>query len=639
MLPNCACSRFDVAQVAFASLAGKEADDLIKELKDTLERIRPDYPVLQSAPLPEPPGAPARLFYNGIIRTMRDDLPLVEALVIRGTDILGVGTLQAMRDLAPGAREIDLAGRTLMPGFVDPHMHVVASALLAPGLGLGPVAGEAYTFDSVKAKLRQAIQSAPSVNDWIVATGFDSSRLSDGWQNITVDVLDDLFGTKDPDQQNPVYIASGSGHTTYASRRVLKMAGVPEYDPPQPDGGKIATFFEDEKDTGRTSGIFIEYPAQKYVLAALSANHQGFPEDAKTLGLNLAEILYTAVASGNTMVNEAALGIALGSAALEKAAIETVSIFTARPRFASAQYVNQYQLGQTGAHKVQWDQPNLSDPMFLQQAIKLFADGSNQGVTGLQREPYTPWARIQTERDYLGVDVKGNQNLPVSALSTLVGIANGLGWQVITHANGDAAIDNILAAYQASNEQHPDNGALRNRVEHCSILHDEQIDLMVRLGVVPSFLIQHVAEWGYVLKKLLGDRAKLLDRCASVEKAGLRFSLHSDYTVSPLEPLRRVQTAVTRIMDLDPDHGVLSADERISVVSALKAQTIDAAWQCHADQYVGTLQAGKLADLVILDSDPCTCEPTHIGDIKVSETWVNGAQVFCAAPHGEVSAA
>ncbi|MDG3440073.1 amidohydrolase [Nitrospirillum amazonense] len=637
MLPNCACSRFDIAQAVLASTDNLTPEQLYKAIKAALEVVRQDYAVLQSAPAPEPVDAPARLFHGGVIRTMRDDLPTVEALVIRGKDILGVGTLQAMRDLAPGAREVDLAGRTLMPGFVDPHMHVVASALLAPGLGLGPVAGEDYTFDSVKAKLRQAIRSAKSTEDWIVATGFDSSRLSDGWRNITIDDLDELFDHAPAEKQNPVFIASGSGHTTYANRRVLVMAGVPEYNPPKLEGGKIATFFEDGKDTGRTSGIFIEYPAQKYVLGALSSSgHTGFPEDPTTLGVNVAEILYTALANGNTMVNEAALGIAMGAADMEKAAIDAVSLFTARPRFASARYVSQYLVGD---HQVHWQHPDLTDPMFLQQAVKLFADGSNQGVTGLQREPYTPWAILQTERDYLGFDVKGNQNLPVSGLAALVGPANDAGWQVITHANGDAAIDNILAAYQKSKEDNPASAALRNRVEHCSILQDDQIKRMKDLDVVPSFLIQHVAEWGYVLKKLLGDRADLLDRCASVEKAGLRFSLHSDYTVSPLEPLRRVQTAVTRIMDMDPDHGVLSPDERISVVSALKAQTIDAAWQCHADQYVGTLQAGKLADLVILDSDPCTCEPTRIGDIKVSETWVNGAKVFPLVPQGEVPAA
>ncbi|MDE1148742.1 MAG: amidohydrolase [Azospirillaceae bacterium] len=631
MLPNCACSRFDVVQVAMASIANKSSDDLRQDLIDALTPIQQDYPVLRTAPAPEPPGAPARLFHNGTIRTMRNDLPTVDALVIKGKEILGVGTLEAMRVLAPGAQEIDLAGRTLLPGFVDPHMHVVASALLAPGLGLGPVPGEDYTFKSVTDKLRQAIQSAPSLDDWIVATGFDSSRLSDGWRNITINDLDELFGTDDPDKQNPIYIASGSGHTTYANRRVLKMAGIPATNPPLLKGGKIATFFDGDVDTGLTSGIFIEYPAQKYVLAALSANHTGFPEDAKTLGLNLAEILYTAVTNGNTMVNEAALGIALGSAAQEKIAIETVSIFTARPRFASALYVNQYQLGDKGAHEVQWAEPDVSDPMFLQQAIKLFADGSNQGVTGLQRQPYTQKAIAWTERDYLGLDTRGNENLPASALSDLVATANGLGWQVITHANGDAAIDNILTAYQASNDKHPGNDVRRNRVEHCSILNNDQITRMVELQVVPSFLIQHVAEWGWVLKELLGDaRANLLDRCKSVEEAGLRFSLHSDYTVSPLEPLRRIQTAVTRIMD--HDGMVLNETECITVEAALKAQTIDAAWQCHADQYVGSLEAGKLADLVILDSDPCTHEEKRIAEIKVLETWVNGARVFQVSP-------
>ncbi|EGX99542.1 twin-arginine translocation signal domain protein [Nitrospirillum viridazoti Y2] len=629
-MPNCACSRFTMAQAALASLAELTPEELKQHLTASLEKARAEYPVLRTAPVAvDASSAPTLLFHGGTIRTMRDDLPTVEALVIQGKDILGAGTLEAMRALAPAAQAVDLAGRTLMPGFVDPHMHAVANALLAPGLDLGPVPGEPYTFEGVKAKLRAAIQSVRTLNDWIIATGFDSSRLPE-WENITVDVLDELFGTSDPNAQNPLFIASGSGHTTYANRRVLQLAGVPEQNPPKLQGGKIATFFENGVDTGRTSGIFIEYPAQKYVLTAFGQYGQGFPDGPITLGHNLAQLFSTALANGNTMVNEAALGIALNSAAKEQAIIDAVSMFAARPRFASAQYVEQY------ASEVTFGKPDLSDPMFLKQAVKLFADGSNQGVTGLQRHPYTPWAIAQTQRDYLGFDANGNENLAVSGLSALVRAANEAGWQVMTHANGDAAIDNILAAYHDAKGSAPPGSDLRNRVEHCSILHDGQIAFMKDLDVVPSFLIQHVAEWGWALKKLLGNRADLLDRCYSAEKAGLRYSLHSDYSVSPMEPLRRVQTAVTRIMDQDPNHGVLNPGECVSVQSALKAQTIDAAWQCHAERYVGSLEAGKLADLVILDTDPCACPPTRIAEIKVLETWVNGAKVYSAEPQPPV---
>lgn len=261
--------------------------------------------------------------------------------------------------------------------------------------------------------------------------------------------------------------------------------------------------------------------------------------------------------------------------------------------------------------------PGGGDDLFRVTAIKAWADGSNQARSGYQREPY------------LGDDRRGALNYSREQITSVVGRAHDLGWQVSVHANGDAAIDTVLAAYADVLAKAPRIDH-RHRIEHCSILHPEQMAQMKRLGVSPSFLIGHVHYWGRAFRdQILGPaRADLYDPCASALKAGLRISLHSDYSVTPMEPLRYMENAVTRVMK---DGGeVLNPAERITPDQALRAVTLDAAWQCQADHVVGSLEVGKYADLVLLEGDPTRVDPTTIRKIKVSETWMGGRRRYAA---------
>jgi hypothetical protein len=160
-------------------------------------------------------------------------------------------------------------------------------------------------------------------------------------------------------------------------------------------------------------------------------------------------------------------------------------------------------------------------------------------------------------------------------------------------------------------------------------LHDEHIAAMASLGITPSFLMNHVRLWGKVMRdEILGpERAQLLDRYASAVKAGLRASLHCDFSVSPIGPLNYIATAAARTM---ADGGeVLNAAERVSVAQALKGNSIDAAWMCHADELVGSLAAGKAADFVFLGDDPLAHEadPDAVREIPVLATYLDGAEV------------
>jgi predicted amidohydrolase YtcJ len=247
---------------------------------------------------------------------------------------------------------------------------------------------------------------------------------------------------------------------------------------------------------------------------------------------------------------------------------------------------------------------------------KVVSDGSNQGLTGLQREPF------------IGSDDRGIAYIEVDALEEAVETRLRKGWAVCVHANGDAAIDRVLDAYQRAKDLGLDPAARRCRIEHCSILHDEQIERMAELGISPSFLIGHVYYWGKAfVDDIFGlEKASRLDRAASCEAKQIRWTLHSDDPVTEMNPLRCIENAVTRSMWRADE--VLAPEERVSVESALRAMTLDAAWQCHSDHEVGSLKVGKFADFVILEEDPRAVETSELGKIKVRETWVHGNRVY-----------
>jgi predicted amidohydrolase YtcJ len=172
---------------------------------------------------------------------------------------------------------------------------------------------------------------------------------------------------------------------------------------------------------------------------------------------------------------------------------------------------------------------------------------------------------------------------------------------------------------------------LRIRIEHCSILHDDQIRRMAALGMVPSFLIHHVHFWGHVMRdQVFGpDKVQLLDRCRAVDDAGLRWVVHTDAPVSHLGTLHKIRVAVARDLWKEPET-TLAPHERVGVEAAIRAVTSNAAWACHSEGEIGSLEPGKRADLVLLEDDPRRVDPKAISEIGVSETWMNGERVFQA---------
>jgi len=403
--------------------------------------------------------------------------------------------------------------------------------------------------------------------------------------------------------EHPVFILNASGHLAYANSKAFEVAGIAA-DVENPTG---AEFVRDA--TGKLTGTIKNNVAFLQILKKYPAFTKADPVEA------LIDLLKKWGQYGLTTFSELSLGGLSQSPA--DASIMSDAAQTGRLKARIRAYPF-YTIGSKA-----WDKagvkPGQGNELVRIAGYKLVADGSNQGFTGLQREPYL-------DSKSRGIAYMSAEDLKQTAVERA-----GKGWHLSIHGNGDAAIDNVLDACEAVRDAGIDMAKVRPRIEHCSILHDKQIARMKELGVSASFLIEHVHYWGVAMRdKVFGEaKAKLLDRCRNVEKAGVGFSLHSDFMVTDPDPLHMIEMAVTRRTWKEPDY-VLGPNETISVESAIRAVTSEAAWQLYSEHEVGSLEVGKLADLVILEKDPRKVASDTIKDIKVLETWMDGKQVFKA---------
>ena len=532
------------------------------------------------------------LFENGIVLPVDAGFSECNALAISGNRIVAVGDrADVVAAIGRPGTVVDLGGRTVLPGFIEPHMHFALMAGMGDWPDIGPFVHE-NTADALAAL--KAIAERTPAGQWVVARQFDPS-LQVGPAMLTIRELDEVSRDK------PVFVLNASGHLAYCNSRLLESAGIGA-ETPDPPGGE---YFRDAE--GRPNGAMSQVAYMPVLMGnpdLMRVLGEGYVDAGVRVGEQAASLGIT------TLCDQATGGIAgVGDLALYRQMFETGNMKT---RIRASLFA---------ARASEWDENGIAfgygDDLMRVVGWKLVTDGSNQGYTGRQRDPY------------VGTDNRGIFYIEPDALKTIVSERSAGGWPLVLHGNGDAAIDSILDAMEAAAAQGVDVRKLRCRIEHCSILHDEQIARIRDLGMGPSFLINHVYYWGQTMRdNVFGpEKVQLLDRCASVEAAGIRWTMHTDAPVSPLGSLHKIRVAVARDLWKEPGT-VLAPGERVPVEAAIRAVTASAAWQCHSEHEIGSLEAGKLADLVILDADPRKVEPTAISDIAISETWMNGVRVF-----------
>lgn len=541
------------------------------------------------------------IFYGGPIVTVNEKLPEVSALAVRDGSILAVGDATEILKAHSGevTQMVNLKGRTLMPGFVEPHVHISLTSITENlTLNLSNFSLPYDTVDSILAKLRAYKDTLPE-GSWILAFGVDPSRTVPVMTELTADILDKVSTT------NPIFVVNQSGHIAYVNHKALEMAGITDT---TPDPGNGGVYVRDSR--GKLTGKLIEPPAYKAFAASMK------PPSEQAIVEAYMKTVRNMSATGITTSSEIAMGAVL-PLEQEHAMVEE---FTHQPNFPLR--IRGYLWGVTLPQGFSSLKPGQGDDMFRMIGVKYIADGSTQGLTAALNQPYAypPGTKNRGNLDW--EDDK------------LLGVSKPLfdqGWQISVHANGDRAVDQALNLYDRLLEGETNPEARRPRIEHFTVTNESQVERAKRLGVAPSMTIGHVGFWGEVFHNhILGhERGERIDPAGSLAKSGVRFSFHSDSPVSPYGPLRYISTGSSRLWQKPPPR-VLGPKQRLAVDQAIKAVTLDAAYAMFLEDRVGSLEAGKWADLVILEQNPRTTDVDQISAIKVLETWLNGEQVFVA---------
>ncbi|MBH0776547.1 amidohydrolase [Nocardia bovistercoris] len=531
------------------------------------------------------------IFTGGPVITVDPDHPAPGAVAVTGGRITAVGGREVLDLRGPRTEIIDLEGRCLMPGFVEAHTHPTQEQTLYSDavVDIRPVT-TCPTAQRVYETIRTALDAAPEGAP-IIFYGLDL-LLQKGFPEPTRASLDELG------RGRAIIVWQNSGHLAWANSAALAAAGL-NGNTPDPMGG---TF---ERDThGILTGRVYEAPAVLAVVAPILA--------AELEGPDLLARQHADLASrGVTLCSDMAFSDRM------------------RPITASL-----YQQGRAKVRMRVYEMStpdgvtycpiNNGDDMFRQIGIKLWVDGS-------------PWiGNIDTSFPYLdtaataalglGHNHRGHANYTAEQLHSIVLAYFPHGWQMACHVHGDRGVDTILDAYEQilTTYPRPDH---RLRLEHCGAMTPEQFRRASELGVTCSLFIDHLYYWGDVLvDDLFGpDHGAHWVRTKSALDANMRISFHNDAPVTEEEPLRNISAAITR---KSRTGRVLAPEERITLTQALRAQTIDAAYQLFADDITGSITPGKYADLVVLEQDPRATPPEDLPQIGINTTFLSGTPTF-----------
>ena len=554
------------------------------------------------------------MYTGGTIRPVVDGaIDKVDAIGFHGGRVVALGSksdvIAEMDNLGTKYTTVELSdGQTLLPGLIEPHLHIVPTAMMMGWHDFGPFDGQylrdPYNLEWLTREIKSVADKLKLKGAWILGCNVDPSLMPftvsqhkgelNILQNLNCDTLDKI------ENEVPLMMMSASGHTAYVNTLALHKI----YDSSEEVREEYSSFDKYKAHVMLKGGLQEISGIKPAILAAkwqIIWMIRGIIKDFDSL-------FETANQRGVTLMYDAAMSRLL------KVVLDFYFLLR-KPRVRIG-YAELCESAKAAEEMAPYEPPPTEFKNIYQGSVKLISDGSNQGLTGYQTESYC----------CKPPDNKGLFNFPTLEYMSMVKTIADKGWPMMIHANGNKAIDLAVKAYR---EALGGKSGLtkRHRIEHCSLLNEENLDSMRDLGISPSFLIGHVGYWGYVFKTaIFEEKAEQLDLCKSALDRCMRITLHSDNFVTPLGPLRMMEQAITRI---DSKGNVLNEKEKISAEQALRAVTYDAAWQCHADQWVGSLEAHKMADYVILEEDPITRkDPVGMRDIPVLETWLGGVKVY-----------
>ena len=529
----------------------------------------------------------AEFVITGTVLTVDDARPTAEALAVADGRIVAVGDRAEVADLiGPDTQTIDAGSQCVMPGFVEAHGHPLMEAMALSDriIDIRPVTMR--DADDVVAAIRREVTTREAAGAYL--NGWDP-LLQPGLPQPTLSWLDAVA------PNGPLVILHNSGHKAFFNTHAAQAAGLSR-DTPDPKGARYGRDADGELDgTAEETGAV-------------------FP------------LLRGAITPGDYPAM-----LLAECARLNRAGLTTCSEMAFDPAFRPlVEHLRDQLTVRLRTYEVSNPQmsseamPGDGDDMLRQIGIKIWVDGSpwigNIDLTF----PYLDTAATRT----IGVTPGscGHANYTREQLAEIVGAYFPLGWPMACHVQGDAGVDTILDVYEEALRANPRDDH-RLRLEHVGAIRPDQLRRAAGLGVTCSIFVDQIHYWGDVIVDgLFGpDRGSRWMPAGSAVATGMRISLHNDPPVTPEEPLRNISVAITRTA---PSGRVLAPEERLTVEQAIRAQTIDAAWQLFADDVIGSLEVGKYADLVVLSADPRTVPPGQIADLEVRATFLAGRQVY-----------
>jgi predicted amidohydrolase YtcJ/putative hemolysin len=568
-----------------------------------------DYYRQNSPQARQAPDAKAeRIWSGGTILTMNDAAMRAEAIAEAGGTILAVGSRdEVMKRRGPKTQLIDLKGRTLLPGFVDPHGHVMMGGLQALSANLlAPPDGNVTDIPALQQVVRDwAKENAASVHrsNLILGFGYDNAQLKEQ-RHPTRDDLDAIS------RDVPIILVHQSGHLGALNSKALEVVGYTAATK-NPEGGVIRRREGSDEPDGVLEEIAFMAAIAKLLGSVGPEGMKVFTQEGASLW---ARFGYTTAQEGRAApgpVNVLRAVAAEGGLKIDVVAYPDVLVDRDIIKAGySPTYSNHFRVG----------------------GAKLTIDGSPQGFTAWRDRPY-----------YKPV---GNYPSGYSgyAAASAEDVFDAIQWaaesniQIMTHANGERASDLLIAAHQAAQARFPKSRDRRNVLIHGQFLREDQLDSYKALGIIPSLFPMHTFYWGdWHLDHTVGPEAgQNISPTGWALKRGMIFTTHHDAPVAFPNSMRVLDATVTR--RARGSGRIVGPDQRVDVITALKAMTIWPAYQHFEETTKGSLEPGKLADFVILSADPTAVKPEKIADIKVTETIKEGQTIFTLKP-GKTAAA
>lgn len=541
------------------------------------------------------------IYLGGPILTMNDAQPNAEAVAVRDGRIAAVGSRAEMLKMKGAhTRVVDLQGKTLLPGFVDPHSHVSGVGLQAISANmLPPPDGSNASVAQIQKNLRSYLETSPDAKElgMVFGFGYDDSQLSEQ-RHPTREELDAVSTTL------PVIIIHQSGHFGVLNSVALERAGITAQSV-NPQGGVIGRKAGSQEPNGLLEENAFFMSIGRVMPKLTQAQTSSWLQKSQDLYLQFG---YTTAQDGRSDPNTVT-----SMAEAAKAGVFKLDVVA---------YPDILELGNSGI----MDGPYYSrdyTQRFRIGGVKLTLDGSPQGKTAWLTQPYykTPAGK---PADYAGYSV-----VPTEKANDLVTQAYQKGWQMLVHANGDAAIDQLIGAVRVASERVPGAKDLRPVLIHGQTLRKDQVAQLDALGIFPSLFPMHTFYWGdWHAESVLGpQRAENISPTGWVLAQGMRFTSHHDAPVALPSSIRILDATVNRTTRTGK---VLGAEHRVDPTTALKSMTLWSAYQHFEDDRKGSIETGKLADFVVLSGNPVTMPRNQLSTLKVLQTIKEDQSVYRA---------